>query len=255
VLFADIRGFTTISEGMKASDLKDMLNSIFTPMTEQIFKHKGTIDKYVGDLIMAFWGAPLKDKNHAQHAIAAALDMQETIIKMAPELAAKNLPKIEMGIGLNSGMMSVGDMGSKFRRNYTVLGDEVNLASRIEGLTKFYGVNIMVTEHTQVDQKIFAFKLLDKVKVRGKNKGILIYEVVCRNKALTPQLIQELETHHHAITLYFDKSFTKAEALFEELHVQHPETKIYKLYLTRLAEFKVTPPGDEWDGIFTHTSK
>ena len=168
VLFADIRNFTTISETMTASELKTLLNEFFTPMTEIIFKYQGTIDKYIGDLIMAFWGAPLFDKKHAEHAITAALEMQETVAHLKPAFSARGWPEINIGVGLNSGVMSVGDMGSQYRRNYTVLGDAVNLGSRVEGLTKFYGVNLMVTEATQKDQKKFIFRQLDRVRVKGK---------------------------------------------------------------------------------------
>jgi len=255
VLFADIRGFTSISEGMKAPELKEMLNFFFTPMTEVIFKHKGTIDKYVGDLIMAFWGAPMKDKGHAHNALAAALEMYETIERMAPELASHGWPKIDMGIGLNSGIMSVGDMGSKFRRNYTVLGDEVNLASRVESLTKFYGVHVMTTEHTEEGQKHFAFRHLDRVRVKGKKEGINIYEVVNKLKNVTPEFQQELAEHHRAMEYYFGQYFDEAWEIFNRLHESFPNTKIYKLYLERLAAFKETPPPTDWDGIYTHTSK
>lgn len=255
VLFADIRGFTTISEGMKAPALKEMLNFFFTPMTEVIFKHKGTIDKYVGDLIMAFWGAPMKDKSHAYNALAAALDMQDTIRKLAPELASHGWPQIEMGIGLNSGMMSVGDMGSKFRRNYTVLGDEVNLASRVESLTKHYGVQIITTEHTEAHQKSFVFRQLDRVRVKGKNQGVSIYEVVTWLKALSPELQAELEEHGKAMALYFGRRFEEAGVLFSKLSKAHPDTRIYKLYLERLAVYKKTPPPSDWDGVYTHTAK
>jgi adenylate cyclase len=255
VLFADIRGFTSISEGMKAPELKEMLNFFFTPMTELIFDHKGTIDKYVGDLIMAFWGAPMKDKSHAHNALAAALEMHEKINKMAPELASHGWPRIDMGIGLNSGIMSVGDMGSKFRRNYTVLGDEVNLASRVESLTKYYGVHIMTTEHTQANQKGFIFRQLDRVRVKGKQEGINIFEVVNKAKNLTPDLQQELEEHHRALSCYFEGRFDEANEVFTKLHDIYPDTKIYKLYMERLATFKETPPPPDWGGIYTHTSK
>lgn len=255
VLFADIRNFTTISEGMKAPDLKEMLNFFFTPMTEIIFKHKGTIDKYVGDMIMAFWGAPMKDKAHAYNAIAAALDMQETILRLASELEKHHWPKIEMGIGLNSGMMSVGDMGSKFRRNYTVLGDEVNLASRVESLTKHYGVKIITTEHTKVDKTSFVFRELDRVRVKGKKEGVAIYEVVTWRKMLTPDLQAELEEYHEALNLYFERRFKEAGILFSKLQAAHPQTRIYTLYLERLNTYKKTPPAADWDGVYTHTSK
>jgi len=254
VLFADIRNFTGISEQLSASQLKEMLNAFFTPMTEIIFKYRGTIDKYVGDLIMAFWGAPLKDKKHAQHAISAALDMQNSIKQLHPMLEKHGWPKIHIGIGLNSGMMSVGDMGSKFRRNYTVLGDAVNLASRVENLSKYYGVHIVVTENTYQQQKLFIFRKLDLVRVKGKESGIAIYEVLCRRSEATPQLLQEVEKSQRALQYYFNGEWDNAIALFSELHAENPETKLYSIYLQRLAEFKLTPP-DNWDGIYSHTSK
>ena len=255
VLFADIRNFTTISEGLKASELKEMLNAFFTPMTEIIFKHKGTIDKYVGDLIMAFWGAPLKDRNHAQHAIVAALEMQRAITEMAPEIANKGWPEIKMGIGLNSGMVSVGDMGSKFRRNYTVLGDAVNLASRVESLTKFYGVYVMVTENTVAGQKNFIFRKLDKVRVKGKQLGIDIYEIVCEKKTSSPELEQELDEYNHALNYYFAQQFSEAAGIFSLLAEKHPHTKIYKIYLERISVFNINPPPPDWDGVYTHATK
>jgi adenylate cyclase len=255
VLFADIRNFTTISEPLAAAQLKDLLNDFLTPMAEIIFKYHGTIDKYVGDLIMAFWGAPLKDKKHAQHAIAAALDMQTMVKKLHSEFKARNLPEINIGIGLNSGIMSVGDMGSKFRRNYTVLGDAVNLASRIESLTKYYGVKIMVTESTQQEQKNFVFRQLDKVRVKGKKTGIAIYEVVCKQNELTDVLRQELELSHQALELYFKQQWKQAHALFSQLQKEHPNTLFYQIYLNRIIAFEVTPPPANWDGVYVHTSK
>lgn len=255
VLFADIRHFTSISEGMKASALKEMLNSFFTPMTEIIFKHRGTIDKYVGDMIMAFWGAPLKDKRHIRHALAAGLEMQKKIIAMAPEIEKRGWAKINMGIGINSGVMSVGDMGSKFRRNYTVLGDAVNLASRVESLTKHYGVDIMTTENSATGQTGFIFRQLDRVRVKGKQEGVNIYQLVCDKAAQDSALEAELLLHHQALNLYFAKQFDASEALFQQLHQAHPDTKVYDLYLERIAVFKTTPPPENWDGVYTHTSK
>ncbi len=255
VLFADIRNFTTLSEGMLASQLKDMLSDFFTPMTEIIFKHSGTIDKYVGDLIMAFWGAPLKDKKHAEHALSAALDMQQEVIRLKPILAERKWPEISIGIGLNTGMMSVGDMGSKFRRNYTVLGDAVNLASRVESLTKHYGVSILVTEFTQENQKKFVFRLVDKVRVKGKKEGISLYQVVCSQPKLTEALRREIELSEDALNLYFQQQWDQAQAAFEALNKAYPTVKLYSLFLERLAEFKQNPPPNNWDGIYTHLNK
>ncbi len=255
VLFADIRNFTTISEGMLASQLKDMLNDFFTPMTEIIFKYHGTIDKYIGDLIMAFWGAPLKDKNHAEHALLAALDMQKEVVRLKPILAERHWPEINMGIGLNTGMMSVGDMGSRFRLNYTVLGDAVNLSSRVESLTKYYGVHILTTESTQMNQKKIVFRLVDKVRVKGKNNGVALYEVVCKQAELTDELRQELELSQAALNFYFAQQWEKAREVFEALNKKYPDVRLYSLYLERLVEFQKTPPANDWDGVYTHVKK
>lgn len=255
VLFADIRSFTTISEGLTATQLVELLNTFFTPMTEIIFKNQGTIDKYVGDLIMAFWGAPLKDKSHASHAIESAISMQEKVKDLDVLFKEKNWPEIQIGIGINSGSMSVGDMGSQYRRNYTVLGDNVNLASRVEGLTKFYGAKIMVTEFTQHDQKAFIFRKLDRVKVKGKSRGVEIYEVLGRSKNLTPALEQELKQYHLGLEAYFSLRFEEAFEIMDALHKEHPHEKIYKIYVERLQEFKLNPMPADWDGIFVHLSK
>lgn len=255
VLFADIRGFTTISEGLTARQLVELLNTYFTPMTEIIFNNRGTIDKYVGDLIMAFWGAPLPDKNHAHDAIESALSMQEKLTDLAETLKEKNWPNIQLGIGINSGTMSVGDMGSQFRRNYTVLGDNVNLASRIESLTKFYGAHIMVGESTQQGQEDFIFRKLDRVRVKGKKQGIEIYEVLGRKSQLTPELDAEIKQYHKGLDAYFAQKWDESYTIMSELHKQHPDAKIYSLYMERINEFKEHPVPADWDGVYVHTSK
>ncbi len=255
VLFADIRNFTTISEGLPAADLVNMLNTFFTPMTEIIFKHRGTIDKYIGDLIMAFWSAPLKDKNHARHAIESALEMQAKLKELQPVFAEHKWPELKIGIGVNSGMMSVGDMGSRFRRNYTVMGDAVNLGSRVEGLTKFYGVDIIATELTQQNQPKFVFRKLDQVRVKGKKKGISIYEVICAQSSRTPELKNELDLHHKALGHYFRQQWDDALTLMQQLHQSYPDKKIYSLYIDRIKQFKEHPLPADWDGIYAHVTK
>lgn len=255
VLFADIRNFTSISEPMSATELKDMLNQFFTPMTEIIFNFQGTIDKYIGDLIMAFWGAPMTDKLHAEHALGAALDMQVAVDKLKPIFKERGWAEVNIGIGLNSGVMSVGDMGSQFRRNYTVLGDAVNLGSRVESLTKYYGVKIMTTENTIKDQTKYIFRILDRVKVKGKKLGVAIYEVVAREAEASEELKEEIKKSDRAANLYFDQKWDEAEKLFNELHKANPDVKIYKLYLERIAAFKEAPPPAEWDGVYVHATK
>lgn len=255
VLFADIRNFTTISEGLSARELVEMLNTFFTPMTQIIFNHRGTIDKYVGDMIMAFWGAPLKDKYHARHALLSALEMQRQINKMRETVHITRWPEIKLGIGINSGTMSVGDMGSQFRRNYTVLGDNVNLASRIEGLTKHYGVEILVSESTTHDQPRFVFRMIDRVRVKGKTRAITIYELIGLREMLNEEMKEELTLYQHALNAYYAREWNKAEEGFKSLHEQHTHKKIYRIYLERLTEFKINPPDSDWDGVFVHTLK
>lgn len=255
VLFADIRDFTTISEGLTAEQLVQLLNLYLNPMTEIIFKHHGTIDKYVGDMIMAFWGAPLKDAAHEKNALACALEMQEKLIDVKKITDEHNWPEIKIGIGLNSGNMSVGDMGSQYRRNYTVLGDTVNLASRVESLTKYYGVKIIAAEGTQHNQSKFVFRKLDLVKVKGKQKGVAIYELICTSDKLTPELKQELEQYHQALDLYLQQKWDDAYMLMSQLHQTYPDKKIYHLYVDRINEFKKNQPAADWDGIYVHASK
>jgi adenylate cyclase len=197
----------------------------------------------------------LKDKRHAQHALSAALELQTIAVTLNPIFEKRGWPHIKIGIGLNSGLMSVGDMGSKFRRNYTVLGDAVNLGSRVEGLTKFYGVNIMVSENTQKDQPKFLFRQLDQVRVKGKKLGITIYEVVCNMTEATPDQIAEIKESDAGLKDYFNQRWNAAEAKFSELHQLHPDTKLYKIYLERIQEFQQTPPPADWDGIYAHKEK
>jgi adenylate cyclase len=255
VLFADIRHFTSISEKMTATQLKNYLNTYLNPMTEIIFKYQGTIDKYVGDLIMAFWGAPLQDKKHMQHGMNAALDMQSDVKKLNNILIEKNLSPIQIGIGLNAGMMSVGDMGSKFRLNYTVLGDSVNLASRVESLTKYYGVDIIVTEYMIAEKEYFLFRYLDRVRVKGKDNSVAIYELICRIAEADKTIQKEVIEHEAALNFYFQQEWDVARALFAELNKTYPHKKVYSLYLNRIAEFIKTPPPNDWDGVFNLLTK
>ncbi len=175
VLFADIRDFTTISESMSPEDLSDWLNRFLTPMTQIIHQHGGAIDKYMGDAIMAFWGAPLDDPDHAQNSLKAAFAMIDHLDELNQSLRQESKPEIRIGIGINSGLVSVGNMGSEFRMAYTVVGDAVNLASRLEGLTKNYQVPIVVSEFTKALAPEVQYEHLDNVKVKGKNKSVTIY--------------------------------------------------------------------------------
>lgn len=254
VLFCDIRGFTTISEQLTATELKDLLNRFFTPMTEIIFDHRGTIDKYVGDMIMAFWGAPLEDPDHARNAIDTALRMLEKTVAMKPELQQLGYPEVNIGIGLNTGPMNVGNMGSQFRRSYTVLGDAVNLGSRLEGLTKFYGVQLIVGEQTHAGQQEFLFRQLDRVRVKGKKEPTRIYTPICRLTDASSEVRAELADYEQARRAYIERRWDAAEAGFRALQQQR-DLVIYQIYLERLARLRAEPPAEDWDGVFVHTSK
>ena len=255
VLFADIRHFTTISESLDASSVKKLLNQYFTPMTRIIFEHKGTIDKYVGDMIMAFWGAPIKNMLHREAAIDAALDMLTQSEALKTDFRAQNLPEVNIGIGINTGLMNVGDMGSEYRRSYTVLGDPVNLGARLESATKYYGVNLIVGSATRAGQTKFVFRLLDKVAVQGKHVAVDIYEVVCREKDASPALLQEIEAHQEALSAYFRAEWSLSHRLFKALAEQHPHMIVYQLFLDRIVFFEKNPPPPDWDGSYEHLEK
>ncbi len=250
-----IRSFTTISEKLDAAGVKKLLNTFFTPITEIIFRHQGTIDKYVGDMIVAFWGAPLQDDAHAKHGIEASLEIFERLDEINLEMEANHLPKVTIGIGLGTGLMNVGDMGSQFRKSYTVLGDIVNIASRLQDLTKYYKVHILVTEETQQNQTDFKWRMVDKVAVKGRESAITIYEPICRSSEFTDSMESELNQYEKALELYYSSLFAKANQAFKDLKEHYPKTYLYELYFTRSKAFMTTPPAEGWDGVFIHTSK
>lgn len=255
VLFADIRNFTSISEGMEPAELKDMLNRYFTPMTKIIFDNRGTIDKYIGDLVMAFWGAPLDDPDHARHAIQAAMEMLEETQNLKTKFKAMGYPDIEIGIGLNSGEMNVGNMGSEYRRSYTVLGDNVNLGSRIEGLTKFYGAKLLVGENTYYQcQDEYEFCPVDKVLVKGKEAPVTLYEPLGKKGEIDPETLFEMESYQEALEAYYQGYWEDAHRQFFILSKLNPDRGLYKVYAERTSG-EHEPPPEGWDGVFRHTSK
>jgi len=256
VLFADIRNFTTISEGLEAGDLKKLLNYFFTPMTKIIFDNTGTIDKYVGDMIMSFWGAPVRDENHRQNAIIAALEMLKKVDEMQAEIKHRNWPEVRIGIGLNTGYMNVGDMGSEYRKAYTVIGDAVNLGSRLEGLSKQYGVALVISETThQIGAEGIICRPLGRVKVKGKDVAVAIYEPVCTEKEADQTLLEEIKTLNKAFRYYYRKDWVYARGIFSQLHQEFPDRFLYEIYLERISEFEVQDLPKKWDGAYSHTSK
>ena len=255
VLFSDVRNFTTISEGLAPTELTAMMNAYLTHMTESIQQDRGTIDKYIGDAIMAFWGAPLKDEKHAEHALNSALAMQKKVKEIGPDFIKRGWPKLEIGVGLNCGMMNVGDMGSTFRRAYTVLGDAVNLAARLEGLTKEYGVGILVSENIVNAVPAVIYRELDRVRVKGKLEPISIYEPIAAKGEVANQLLDEIDRFHRVLDRFRQQKWDDAEASLTKLLEADPKRKVYRVYLDRIALLRAKPPGANWDGVFTFTTK
>ena len=254
VLFSDVRGFTTISEGLSARELTQMMNEFLTPFTRVIQEHRGTIDKYMGDCVMAFWGAPLKDENHAKHALLAAFGMLNAVKSLDEIFAAKGWPSIRVGVGIASGNMNVGNMGSEFRVAYTVMGDTVNLGSRLEGLTKQYGVDIIVNEKTVDETPEFTFREIDLVRVKGKTKPVAIFEPMAKTADLNEDDLSTLTNYAEALAAYRHCDWENSRRLFEKLTEQQDEL-LYNTYLDRIKRFIHEPPATDWDGVFDHLSK
>jgi adenylate cyclase len=255
VLFSDVRSFTTISEGLPPKELAELINGFLTPMTRIIHEHRGTIDKYMGDAIMAFWGAPLDDSEHARRALDSGMAMLKALDELNQAFKKRGWPAIQIGVGINTGDMNVGNMGSEFRMAYTVMGDEVNLGSRLEGLTKAYGVSIIVSDTTREAVADYNYRELDLVRVKGKSKPVRIFEPLGETSELSKNILSELQQYHEALKNYRQQKWDSAEMAFFRLSQSYPECMLYRIYLDRIAYFRSNPPGDAWDGIFTHTSK
>ena len=255
VLFSDVRDFTSISEGLSAEGLKDLMNAYLTAMTEVIQEKRGTIDKYIGDLVMAFWGAPLPDPQHATHAVEAALAMQKRLRALDEDFIKRGWPILHAGVGLNCGEMSVGDMGSKFRRAYTVMGDSVNLASRLEGLTKEYGVGMLVTENIVKAAPGFVYREIDLAAVKGRTQGIPIYEPIGKVGEVVETTLTEIDKFHKALEMYRKQRWDEAQEILKNLQYAAPDSKLYKVYLKRIDYWRTNTPGPLWKGLWTWTTK
>jgi adenylate cyclase len=255
MMFADVRGFTTISEMLETNDLREYINMYLTAMSEQIRGNKGTLDKYIGDCVMAFWGAPVALPDGASRAVATSLAMLKTVERINQDFIARGWPPLKIGVGLNTGEVRVGDMGSKIRRAYTVMGDAVNLASRVEGITKQYGVGVVVGEATKLAAPEFAYRELDRVRVKGKNEPVAIFEPIAPDTEIDESTRTELTQWHLALAHYRDQQWDQASALIDSLHSRFPERYLYELYRENIAQFRLNPPGPDWDGVTTFKTK
>lgn len=255
VFFSDVRGFTTISEKLEPQALSDVLNKYLTPMTEIVFKNRGTLDKYMGDAVMAFFGAPIHFPDHADAACMCALDSLKKLSEIQKDFEKEGLPHIDIGIGINTSDMSVGNMGSDTVRSYTVMGDAVNLGSRLEGITKEYGVRIVISEFTKKElTKNFVTRELDWVKVKGKTKPVVIHELIALD-SVSDQTSSLLKIYGEAYTNYRDQNFSAALDGFKKALSIQPEDGPSQVFLERCEYFMNNPPPQPWDGVYTMKTK
>ena len=259
VFFSDVRGFTSISEKLDPQKLSEVLNLYLTPMTQLVFKHRGTLDKYMGDAIMSFFGAPVFFSEHAVEACRCALESLEKLKSISAHLQSLNLPPIDIGIGINSAEVSVGNMGSDIVRNYTVMGDGVNLASRLEGINKEYGTRIVISQFTYdlVKDQMIA-RELDWVRVKGKSEPVKIFELLGEGVWGPEEQNKQdwLSTYNSAYSLYRDRQFAKALEVFQLAAEKAPyEDPVIALYTERCQEYLTNPPEPNWDGVYNLKTK
>lgn len=256
VFFSDIAGFTGVSEKLEPPVLLDLVNDYLGAMTDIVLKHHGTLDKYVGDAIVAYFGAPLKQADHAHRTCSVALAMREKLPSLHEKWKREGKPLIDFRIGINTGEAIVGNVGSEKRFDYTIMGDEVNLGSRLEGANKRYGTRIMVSEHTYaVVRDDFIFRPLDIIKVKGKDKAIEVFELVAHKDRLSETGKKLLKQYNNAILLYRNREFKKAYEAFKKALEIHPDDKPSKLYVQRSDILSNYPPPEDWDGVFTMKTK
>jgi len=259
VLFSDIRGFTSISEKLDAQELADLLNNYLTEMTRIIFRNQGTLDKYIGDAVMAIWGAPFHEPGHAKRCCEAAINMLGRLEVLQQEWRARGQPVLEIGIGINTGVASVGNMGSALRYGYTAMGDAVNLASRLEGLNKEYGTRIIISESTRaaLENGQALVRELDLIRVKGKMEPVTIYELMrveteAENRKDAIELIQLFERGHQA---YKQRYWGTAKKIFEDTLGRWPNDGPARLFLARCEEYLAEEPAADWDGVYVMTHK
>jgi adenylate cyclase len=255
VMFCDMRGFTKMSERMEPIQLQELLNGVFSRLTSIIRSNRGTIDKYMGDCVMAFWGAPVETTEHAHLAVKSAMEMANAVQDINQEHRERGLPDIGIGIGLNTGSMCVGDMGSNIRRSYTVIGDAVNLGSRLEGLSKVYGVETVVSESTKLLAPEIAWQELDLVRVKGKELAVAIFWPVATLETLSPEANSELKTWSNFLKSYRAQDWDQADVQLLNLLRMNPKKYLYQVYAERVASMRLLPFDPEWDGATNFETK
>ncbi len=251
VYFSDIAGFTSFSEKLRPERLVKLLNEYLSEMTDIVLAHGGVVDKYIGDAIMAFWGAPLPEPEHARKAVLSALAMRRRCEQLRAKWKAEFGAEVIARAGINTGQAVAGNMGSRHKFNYTVMGDMVNLASRLEGANKPYGTTLMISETTyEKVREVVEARELDLLAVKGKQKPVTVYEVLCEKGALEPQAVQVMAEYRRGLSLYRGQQFAQASAAFEKALALSPEDGPSRTYLERCRHFLADPPGAGWDGVW-----
>jgi adenylate cyclase len=256
VFFSDVAGFTTISERMNPDELVVLLNRYLSAMTEVIFEYDGYLNKYMGDGIMAFWNAPVKQADHAERACRCALKSMRRLKELNEELKVQGLNPLGARIGINSGTMVVGNMGSQQKSDYTVMGDNVNTGSRLEGANKAFGSSIMISEFTyEIVQDKFEVRFLDRIRVPGKAKPVKVYELLTEKGGLSPEWQKAVPLYHDAIELFTHRKFVEAREKFLEVSGILGQDKASLAYVGRVEAFLAAPPAEDWDGVYEVKSK
>jgi adenylate cyclase len=254
-MFSDIRGFTTLSEGLSPTSLVELLNEFLSAMTDVIFKHWGTLDKYIGDAIMAFWGAPYPQSDHAVRACRTGLEMLDVLNKLQAKWEAQGRPRVDIGVGINTGLMVVGNMGSAKRFNFTIMGDNVNLASRLEGTNKQFGTRVIISEATYLAvHEHFVARELDLIRVKGKMKPVKIFELLGSNSDLETHR-DRVERFHKGLEEYRSGQWKTALETFEELTTDYPQDAPSRIFLKRCQDLLEQPPEGAWDGVYVMKTK
>ncbi|MBI3405906.1 MAG: adenylate/guanylate cyclase domain-containing protein, partial [Acidobacteria bacterium] len=256
IMFTDVRGFTTLAEDLDAQEVAHLLNHYLSEMTRIVFQHQGTLDKYMGDGMMAFWGAPFDEPDHAPKACRSGLGMLEKLKELQREWQAEGKPRMDIGIGIHTGVASVGNMGSQLRYGYTVVGDAVNLSSRLEGMNKLYGTRILVSEGTRLKAQAsgLLFREVDWIRVTGKKQHVTIYELPTAGDDRAGWM-ERIEIFENGLRLFRRRDWSTAYSLFEQLLQRWPEDGPAQLFLGRCEEYLVSPPSPVWDGIYTAKQK
>jgi adenylate cyclase len=255
VLFSDIRGFSRLSEGLEPERLAEFMNQYLTPMTELVLASDGTLDKYIGDAVMAWWNAPLDVTDHAATACNTAIAMIDALRPLNAKWRTEALPQVQIGVGINTGPMSFGNMGSEKRLDFTVLGDAVNLGARLEALTKEYGVDILVGEGTRAAAGSgFVFRELDRVRVVGKDRAARIFQLVGK-PGQTTLATEDLVMWERMLNFYRARDFDSAETELRALAGRHPNDGPTRVFLERVRDLAASPPGANWDGVYDQRSK